>query len=232
MLRSPDRTTPRWSREQIRAARLAPLLPLLEKRGLALVETGGGNFAVRQYAGLIVKDGYWRWPDRDLAGNAIPPGSEHLSRGEATRKVMEELSNPLVTGLRELPMPVVSALPGVVAGAGIGLALAADVVIAARSAYFYLPFIPKLGIVPDLGTTWFLEKLLADGGTLDQLVSLGETLEHIKPRLEQLADVVPQLASAADTLGRAATPLGDLAGRIPGGRRRTQQAAAAAESEA
>mgnify|MGYP001552626018 CR=1 FL=1 len=63
MRRSPDRTTPRWSREQIRAARLAPLLPLLEKRGLALVETGGGNFAVRQYAGLIVKDGYWRWPD-------------------------------------------------------------------------------------------------------------------------------------------------------------------------
>lgn len=99
----------------------------------------------------------------DLAGNTIPPGSEHLSRGEATRKVMEELSNPLVTGLHELPMPVVSALPGVVAGAGIGLALAADVVIAARSAYFYLPFIPKLGIVPDLGTTWFLEKLLGRG---------------------------------------------------------------------
>ncbi|GAA4128696.1 hypothetical protein GCM10022215_40440 [Nocardioides fonticola] len=74
----------------------------------------------------------------------------------------------------------------------------------------------------------FLEKLLADGGTLDQLVSLGTTLEHIKPRLEELADVVPQLAAAADTLGRAATPLGDLAGRIPGGRRRTQAAEAGA----
>lgn len=69
--RSPERTTPRWSRDQIRTARLAPLLPLLERRGLHLVETGGGNFAVRQYAGLIVKDGYWRWPERDLAGNAI-----------------------------------------------------------------------------------------------------------------------------------------------------------------
>ena len=73
MLRSPDRapTAPRWSREQIRAARLAPLPPLLEKRGLALRETGGGNFAVAAYPGLIVKNCYWRWPERDQAGNAI-----------------------------------------------------------------------------------------------------------------------------------------------------------------
>lgn len=98
----------------------------------------------------------------DLSG-AIPDGDASLSRGQATQKVMEELSNPLVLALRELPIPVVSALPGVTAGAGIGLALAADVVMAARSAYFYLPFIPKLGIVPDLGTTWFLERLLGRG---------------------------------------------------------------------
>ncbi len=99
----------------------------------------------------------------DLAGNAIPAGQAHLSRGQATRQVMEELSNPLILALRDLPMPVVCALPGVAAGAGVGLALAADVVIAARSAYFYLPFIPRLGIVPDLGTTWFLQQLLGRG---------------------------------------------------------------------
>ena len=69
---SPDRTAaPRWSRAQIRAARLAPLAPVLEKRGLALVELGGSNFEVRAYPGLIVKDCYWRWPERALAGNAI-----------------------------------------------------------------------------------------------------------------------------------------------------------------
>jgi 2-(1,2-epoxy-1,2-dihydrophenyl)acetyl-CoA isomerase len=99
----------------------------------------------------------------DLAGNAIPEGQEHLTRGQATRKVMEELSNPIITGLRELPVPVVCAIPGVAAGAGVGIALAADVVLAARSAYFYLPFIPKLGIVPDLGTTWFLQQLVGRG---------------------------------------------------------------------
>lgn len=62
---------PRWTRAQIRAARLTPLAPVLAKRGLVLVETGGGNFELRAYPGLIVQDSYWRWPERDLAGNAI-----------------------------------------------------------------------------------------------------------------------------------------------------------------
>jgi hypothetical protein len=62
---------PRWAREQIRAARLAPLVPLLQKRGLQLVELPAGNFALAAYPGLLVKDSYWRWPQRNLAGNAI-----------------------------------------------------------------------------------------------------------------------------------------------------------------
>ena len=62
---------PRWTREQIRAARLAPLTPLLQKRGLQIVEREAGNFTLPSYPGLIVKDSYWRWPERNLAGNAI-----------------------------------------------------------------------------------------------------------------------------------------------------------------
>jgi len=62
---------PRWTRDQIRAARLAPLVPLLQKRGLQLIEREAGNFILPAYPGLIVKDSYWRWPERDLAGNAI-----------------------------------------------------------------------------------------------------------------------------------------------------------------
>jgi hypothetical protein len=63
--------TPRWTREQIRAARLVALGPLLEKRGLQLIAREAGNFILPAYPGLIVKDGYWRWPERNLAGNAI-----------------------------------------------------------------------------------------------------------------------------------------------------------------
>jgi len=63
--------TPRWTREQIRAARVAPLLPLLSQRGLSVVAQEAGNFLLPAYPGLIVKDSYCRWPERDLAGNAI-----------------------------------------------------------------------------------------------------------------------------------------------------------------
>lgn len=62
---------PRWTRAQIRAARLAPLVPLLQKRGLQLVAREAGNFILPAYPGLLVKASYWRWPERSLAGNAI-----------------------------------------------------------------------------------------------------------------------------------------------------------------
>jgi len=54
----------------------------------------------------------------------------------------------------------VAAVNGPCAGAGVGLALAADIVLAAHSAYFFLSFMPRLGIVPDLGSTWFLERFV------------------------------------------------------------------------
>ena len=62
---------PRWTREQIRAARVTSLLPLLEKRRLELLPGEAGNFLLPAYPGLIIKDSYWRWPERDLAGNAV-----------------------------------------------------------------------------------------------------------------------------------------------------------------
>ncbi len=62
---------PRWSREQIRAARHASLVPLLQKRGLQLIEQAAGNFILPAFPGLIIKDSYWRWPEREKAGNAI-----------------------------------------------------------------------------------------------------------------------------------------------------------------
>jgi hypothetical protein len=61
----------RWTREQIRAARMAPLLPLLQKRGLELLERGAGNFELAAYKGLLIKGSYWRWPERNMGGNAI-----------------------------------------------------------------------------------------------------------------------------------------------------------------
>ena len=62
---------PRWTRQQIRAARITPLLPLLQKCGLQVRELPAGNFEALAYPGLLLKASYWRWPERNLAGNAI-----------------------------------------------------------------------------------------------------------------------------------------------------------------
>jgi hypothetical protein len=68
---SSSHPAPRWTRQQIRAARLAPIVPILQRRGLQLRQREAGNYDVADYPGLIVKDSYWRWPQRELAGNAI-----------------------------------------------------------------------------------------------------------------------------------------------------------------
>ena len=68
---NPSARTQRWSREQIRAARIASLVPLLQQRGFQLLPREAGNFILPAYPGLLLKDSYWRWPERNLAGNAI-----------------------------------------------------------------------------------------------------------------------------------------------------------------
>lgn len=83
---------PRWSREQIRAARLAPLAPLLQKRRLTLLERQGGNFILPAFPGLIVKDSYWRWPERNLAGNAIDFFTRVL--GLSFHEAMRQITSP------------------------------------------------------------------------------------------------------------------------------------------
>jgi 2-(1,2-epoxy-1,2-dihydrophenyl)acetyl-CoA isomerase len=67
--------------------------------------------------------------------------------------------NPLVRTLRELPFPVVAAVNGVAAGAGCNIALACDIVLAARSATFVQSF-AKIGLIPDSGGTWTLPRLV------------------------------------------------------------------------
>jgi 2-(1,2-epoxy-1,2-dihydrophenyl)acetyl-CoA isomerase len=74
-------------------------------------------------------------------------------------KTIERFYNPLVRKLRALPMPIVCAVNGVAAGAGANVALACDVVLAARSAKFIQAF-AKIGLVPDSGGTWFLPRLV------------------------------------------------------------------------
>jgi 2-(1,2-epoxy-1,2-dihydrophenyl)acetyl-CoA isomerase len=68
---------------------------------------------------------------------------------------LREIYHPIITGLREMPKPVVAAVNGPAVGIGCSLALAADLIVAAESAYFLLAFV-NIGLVPDGGSTAFL----------------------------------------------------------------------------
>jgi 2-(1,2-epoxy-1,2-dihydrophenyl)acetyl-CoA isomerase len=88
--------------------------------------------------------------------------SDRLARNDERPDLgasIENSYNPLVRKLRALPFPVVAAVNGVAAGAGANIALACDIVLAARSASFIQAF-AKIGLVPDSGGTWFLPRLV------------------------------------------------------------------------
>jgi len=81
--------------------------------------------------------------------------------GADAGETLERLYNPLILRMRRLPVPIVGSVNGVAAGAGASLALACDIVLAARSAKFIQAFV-RIGLVPDAGSTWFLPRLVGD----------------------------------------------------------------------
>lgn len=87
---------------------------------------------------------------------------------------LERNYNPLIRSLRSLPVPVIAGVNGVAAGAGANIALACDIVVAARSARFIQPFC-RLGLVPDSGGTWTLPRLVGRARAMG-LALLGEAI--------------------------------------------------------
>lgn len=86
----------------------------------------------------------------DLKG-ALPADGRPID----TDQVLTRWYHPIVTLIREMPKPVISAVNGPAAGAGVSLALSADLVVAKESAYFLLAFV-NIGLVPDAGSSLFV----------------------------------------------------------------------------
>jgi 2-(1,2-epoxy-1,2-dihydrophenyl)acetyl-CoA isomerase len=107
---------------------------------------------------------------QDLGDRAVAPGSAGIDLGESIDKYYK----PLVLTLHTLALPVIAAVNGVAAGAGANIALACDLVIAARSASFVQAF-SKLGLLPDSGGTWSLPRLVGQPRALG-LTLLGNKL--------------------------------------------------------
>ncbi len=97
------------------------------------------------------------------------------SLGEVIGDRLRDHFNPMVTAWYDLRVPLVVAVNGVAAGAGMSLALLGDIVIAAQSASFLQLFAPKLGLMPDLGSTFFLPRVIGTARAKG-LTMLGEAL--------------------------------------------------------
>jgi 2-(1,2-epoxy-1,2-dihydrophenyl)acetyl-CoA isomerase len=110
-------------------------------------------------------------------GRGFSSGADLASAGglpEDAGAALDKHFNPLVEALFALPIPVVAAVNGAAAGAGCSLALAADIVVAGRSAYFLQAFV-NIGLIPDAGATWLLPRLAGRARAMEMMM-LGERI--------------------------------------------------------
>ena len=111
------------------------------------------------------------------AGANLQP-SGNVSGQRDAGSVLETHYHPMLRKLRELPMPIVSAVNGAAAGVGMSLALMGDLVLCARSSYFLQAF-RRIGLVPDGGSTWILPRLVGRARAME-LSMMGEKLSAEK----------------------------------------------------
>jgi 2-(1,2-epoxy-1,2-dihydrophenyl)acetyl-CoA isomerase len=143
---------------------------------------------------------------QDLNDRTVTPGAARPDLGDS----IERNYKPLVLALKALPKPVIGAINGVAAGAGANLALACDVVVAARSAKFVQAFC-NLGLVPDSGGTWFLTRGLGAPRALG-LALFGDKLSAEQAAAWGLiwqcvddAELMPMVSAMAQRLARGPT---------------------------
>lgn len=125
----------------------------MHKQMRAALKTVRKDHSVRVL--LLTGNGRGFCAGQDLSDRNVKPDAEAPDLGFS----IEHYYNPLLQTIRDLPMPVLCAVNGVAAGAGANIALACDIVLAARSASFVQAFC-KIGLIPDSGGTWNLPRAI------------------------------------------------------------------------
>jgi 2-(1,2-epoxy-1,2-dihydrophenyl)acetyl-CoA isomerase len=152
-----------------RPEKLNALNPEMHARLREALERAADDAEIR--AVLLTGAGRGFCTGQDLAERDVSAGAAAIDLSVS----LGSHYNPLVRRLRALPKPIVCAVNGVAAGAGANIALACDLVVAARSASFVQAF-AKIGLVPDSGGTYFLPRLVGTARAMG-LALLGETLD-------------------------------------------------------
>jgi 2-(1,2-epoxy-1,2-dihydrophenyl)acetyl-CoA isomerase len=114
------------------------------------------------------------------AGRGFCAGADISGDVGNARQVLLDSWNPLVMTMRSLQLPIIAAINGVAAGAGVSLTLACDLRVAATSARFELSF-AKIGLMPDAGLTWLLPRVVGLGRA-NELALLGGRLSATEAR--------------------------------------------------
>jgi 2-(1,2-epoxy-1,2-dihydrophenyl)acetyl-CoA isomerase len=139
------------------------------------------------------------------AGRAFSSGAD-LAAGDGNGDLgykVEHYYNPILEKLMALPVPVLTVVNGPAVGAGCALALAGDIVLAGKTAYFLQAFI-NIGLVPDAGSTWLLPRLMGRARA-QAMMMLGERITAQQAQTwGMIYDVVDdeELASRAGALAQ------------------------------
>lgn len=128
-------------------------------------------------------------------------------------RLLETLFNPLLRIMRDLPLPIVSAVNGPTAGIGSSIALMGDLIVASENAFFLQAF-RRIGLAPDGGATWMLPRSLGKARAME-LMLLGEKLPAAKAldwglvnRVTSSADLMPAAFEFAQALADGPASLG------------------------
>ncbi len=174
----------------------------------ALIRVSEGSSAAR--AVILTGEGRGFCSGANLstgAGAVDPDGKPDVG------KQLEQTFNPVVTLMRDLPIPFVTAVNGAAAGIGCSFGLMGDIILAAESAYFLQAF-RRVGLVPDGGSTYLLPRMIGRARAME-MVLLGEKLPAAKAlewglinRCVPDAELMPAAIAIAKSLAEGPASLG------------------------
>jgi 2-(1,2-epoxy-1,2-dihydrophenyl)acetyl-CoA isomerase len=162
---------------------------------------------------LLTGEGRGFCSGANLSGNPSAPANLDVDGKPDAGAALETVYNPLVTYVREMPVPLVTAVNGAAAGVGCSLALLGDLIVAAQSAYFLQAF-RRIGLVPDGGSTYLLPRMIGKARAMEmallgERVSAAQALDWgLVNRVVPDAELMPEAMKLATALATGPASLG------------------------